>query len=123
MTTVPQVAQSTGIPMSVALTFLSGSMQLASSAAGRRYASTLVLGEATGATLSNSTLSAITAAKKIGGPVTVLAPAAAAKAAASVEGVAKVISVSDKAVDTGIAENVSKLVLQLQAANSAFLTL
>lgn len=94
-------------------------MQLASSVAGRRYASTLVLGEAVGANLSNSTLSAITAAKKIGGPVTVLAPAGAAKAAAAVDGVSKVISISDKAVDNGIAENVSKLVLQLQAANSA----
>lgn len=99
--------------------FFSRYVQLASSAAGRRYASTLVLGEAVGASLSNSTLSAITAAKKIGGPVTVLAPAGAAKAAAAVDGVSKVISVSDKAVDNGIAENVSKLVLQLQAANSA----
>lgn len=84
----------------------------------RRHASTLVLAEAAEGKLSSSSLSAITAAKKLGGPVAVLAPSSAASDAAKVDGVTKVITVADKAVEHDVAENVTNLVLQLQSANS-----
>lgn len=67
-------------------------------------------------------MAAITAAKKIGGDVTVLVAGkgveGAAKAAASVSGVSKVIALEDASLESCIAENLSKAILDIQAKNN-----
>lgn len=90
-----------------------------SAGASPRYASTLVLGEHNAAAVSSSTLAAITAAKRIGGEVTVLlagkGSGAAASSARSVDGVSRVLTAEDPALDAGLAENMSKLLLEVQS--------
>lgn len=90
--------------------------------ATQRYASSLVLAEHAEGKLNPSTLHVVTAAKKIGGPVTLLVAgknsAEVAKEAAQVSGVDNVISVADEALDHAVAENITNLVKSLQEAKS-----
>jgi len=82
-----------------------------------RYASTLVVAEHDGATLSQGTLACITAAKKIGGNITVLVTGSKAStvgaAAAQVSGPNKILTLSSPALDNGLAENIAKSVQKL----------
>jgi electron transfer flavoprotein alpha subunit len=83
------------------------------------FGKSLVIGEASGANLSNATLSAITAAKKCG-PVSVLIAGSAAKDvaanAAKAAGVDEVIAINNAAFDNGLAENWGPLIAE-QAGN------
>lgn len=89
----------------------------------RRGVSTLILGEFEGSAVSNATRAAVTAAKKLGGPVHVVlageGAAAAAPSAASVVGVDKVVFSEDASLKGGVAEGISALLQGLHAANSA----
>ncbi|MDT7934844.1 MAG: FAD-binding protein [Sphingomonadaceae bacterium] len=85
----------------------------------------LVLADHGGGTLRDATLSAVTAASKLGGEVHVLvagadAPAAAAQAAA-IEGVAKVLVAEGDAVAHQLAENLAPLVAKLMTGYDALL--
>mmetsp|Transcript_45771 Transcript_45771/g.114727 ORF Transcript_45771/g.114727 Transcript_45771/m.114727 type:complete len:335 (+) Transcript_45771:34-1038(+) len=84
-----------------------------------RSASTLVLATHDNKTLNPATLSAVTAASKIGGDVTVLVGGhecgAVAEAAAKIAGVAKVLKADHAALAKGLPENLDKLVLKVQA--------
>jgi electron transfer flavoprotein alpha subunit len=77
----------------------------------------LVVGEHDGATLKAATLSAVTAAQKIGGGVCVLVAGsscgAVAQAAAKVAGVDRVLVADDPLYAHPLAENVAKLVVSL----------
>lgn len=79
-----------------------------------RLASTLVVAEHDGKAISASTLSAVTAAKKIGGDISILVVGsgieAAVSSASKISGVKKVLSFDDAAVKTPIAEAVSEVV-------------
>lgn len=87
-----------------------------------RSASTLVIAEHDGAALNGGSLSTISAAKKLGGDVTVLVTGSkatgAAKAAASVDGVSSVLVADNAAYDHAVAENVSDLIAALQKSKS-----
>eukprot|EP00499_Haloplacidia_sp_CaronLabIsolate_P004572 CAMPEP_0196782704 /NCGR_PEP_ID=MMETSP1104-20130614/11903_1 /TAXON_ID=33652 /ORGANISM="Cafeteria sp., Strain Caron Lab Isolate" /LENGTH=326 /DNA_ID=CAMNT_0042152947 /DNA_START=75 /DNA_END=1055 /DNA_ORIENTATION=- len=87
-------------------------------AAASRYGSSLVLADHAGGQLTPGTLSAITAASKIGGDITVLVAGSdsksAADAASKVAGVASVLHADDAAFDHGVAENLTNLVLKCQ---------
>ncbi|KAJ1492879.1 hypothetical protein T484DRAFT_1770125 [Baffinella frigidus] len=87
----------------------------------RRMASTLVIADHNNAALFPATLSAVTAAMKLGGDITVLVGGAAcgavAEAAAKVAGVKVVIKADSECLGKGNAENMESLVLKLQAAN------
>ena len=77
----------------------------------------LVLAEHDNRSIKKSTLSTIAAAQKIGGEIHVLVAghgcAEAAKAAASVAGVSKVLHADGKPLDDEIAENVAALIVTL----------
>lgn len=79
-----------------------------------RLASTLVVAEHDGKTISASTLSAITAAMKIGGDVGLLVVGsgldAVVASASKITGVKKVLSFDDESTKTPIAENISQVV-------------
>ncbi|GAB3381042.1 FAD-binding protein [Spongiibacter taiwanensis] len=79
--------------------------------------SILVLAEHDNASIKGATLNTITAAKAIGGDITVLVAGegcgAAAEAAAKIDGVSKVLVADDAAYGHQLAENVSLLVAEL----------
>ena len=90
-----------------------------------RCASTLILGEYAGGSVSPATASAVTAAGKLGGgPVTVLLAGAGAQmasaSAAKLSGVTKVLFSEDARVTNGLAEGLSSLLVALQKQHSAF---
>jgi len=70
--------------------------------------------------LDGSTLSTITAAKALGGDVTVLVGGSAevAQEFATVDGVSKVLHCGDEAAAHGVAENMTNIVLECQNANN-----
>ena len=78
------------------------------SSTARRQASSLVLADHNNVDLAASTLSAVTAAKAVGGDVTVLIAGAGcddmAQAAAAIDGVTTVLVADDAAYSNGIAE-------------------
>jgi len=90
--------------------------------------SVLVLAEHDNAALKDATLSAVSAARALagfaGGEVHVLVAgtncAAVADAAATIEGVAKVLVADDAAYEAALAENVAPLVVGLMAGYDAF---
>lgn len=89
-----------------------------------RHASSLVLAEVNGAgELQASSLSAISAASKFGGDISVLVAAedagSAAKALSSVPGVSRVLSASGGHFKGGVAENMAPLVTNAIKAMSA----
>ncbi|AKH69800.1 electron transfer flavoprotein, alpha subunit [Spongiibacter sp. IMCC21906] len=79
--------------------------------------SILVVAEHDNASIKGATLNTITAAKAIGGDITVLVAGegcgAAAEAAAKIDGVSKVLSADNAAYGHQLAENVSLLVAEL----------
>jgi electron transfer flavoprotein alpha subunit len=85
----------------------------------------LVIAEHDNASVRPATLNTITAAKQLGGAVTVLiagsGAAGAAKAAASIDGVAKVLHADADIFAHGLAENVAAQVLALASGYSHFL--
>lgn len=99
-------------------------LAVAATAAAGRNASTLVVAEQSGAAgaLSASTLSTITAATQLKGPVTVLVAGksveGAAKQAAQVAGVSKVLVADHAAYEKGLAENVSQAIVAAQKAGN-----
>jgi electron transfer flavoprotein alpha subunit len=84
---------------------------------GSRNASCLVIAEHDNKTVAQSTLSAVTAATKIGGEVTVLVAGSgvdeAAKSAAAVAGVAKVLTADHAALANSLAESMANLVVSV----------
>ena len=86
---------------------------------------TLVIAEHDNAGIRPATLNTITAAKQLGGAVHVLiagaGAAGAAKAAAAIDGVAKVLHADADIFAHGLAENVAAQVLALAAGYSHFL--
>lgn len=84
----------------------------------QRFQSTLVIAEHNDQALSPVTQNTVTAAKKIGGDVTVLVAGAnsgpAADQASKIQGVSKVISASNAVFKGQTAESVTELVLALQ---------
>merc|ERR1719198_1298629 len=88
----------------------------------RRLASTLVVAEHAEGKLGDSTLSVVTAAKAVGGDVSVLVAGSGAKAvaeqAAKVDGVSAVLAADDAAYDHAVAENVTGLLQDVQGAKS-----
>ena len=87
-----------------------------------RNASSLVLADHDNNVLNNVTLSVITAAKAIGGDVTVLVAGEGcdkvANEVAQVEGVSNVLLADDAAYGHGVAENLTELVLACQSENN-----
>lgn len=87
-----------------------------------RHASTLVVAERAGDSVSGGTLAAISAATAIGGDVTVLVSgsgcASVAASAAAVKGVSAVVSVDSDAYRHGLPENVAPLVQAVQASGN-----
>lgn len=84
---------------------------------------TLVWVEHDNETVKDATLSAITAAGKLGEVTALVAGAgcdAAASAAAQIAGVSKVLKADDAAYGHGLAENVAPLIAQLMASYDAF---
>eukprot|EP01104_Vermistella_antarctica_P018950 TRINITY_DN7211_c0_g1_i1.p1 TRINITY_DN7211_c0_g1~~TRINITY_DN7211_c0_g1_i1.p1 ORF type:complete len:347 (-),score=96.93 TRINITY_DN7211_c0_g1_i1:120-1160(-) len=84
-----------------------------------RCASSLVVAEHNGGVLNPATLSAVTAAGKVGGDVTVLvagdgSSAPVAQAAASIKGVAKVVHATSDALGHGLAEPLTDVVKEVQ---------
>ncbi|GBG30966.1 Electron transfer flavoprotein subunit alpha, mitochondrial [Hondaea fermentalgiana] len=87
-----------------------------------RMASTLVLAEHAEGAIADSTLSVVSAAKAIGGDVTVLVAGAdaakIAEQAAKIDGVSSVLAAGDAAYDHGIAENITALLQSVQDSKS-----
>jgi len=87
-----------------------------------RFASTLVVAEHDNQKLGSGTLNTITAAKQLGGPVTVAVLgsgcAEVAKSAASVEGVEKVLCVEHAELEHGVAEAIAPALQQLHGSAS-----
>lgn len=87
-----------------------------------RSASTLVLADHANSALSPSTLHAITAAKAIGGDISVLVSgqgaAAAAPEAAQVDGVSQVLVAESEPLDKHLSENVANLLHAIQQKDS-----
>jgi len=84
---------------------------------------TLVLVEHDNESIKDATLSAVTAAGKLGDVTALVAGAncdAAAQAAAQIAGVSKVLKADDAAYGDALAENVAPLVVQLMADHDAF---
>jgi electron transfer flavoprotein alpha subunit len=83
----------------------------------------LVLAETDGAVLKDATAKALTAARAIGGEIHLLlvgsGVAGAAAAAASLDGVAKVLVADDASLAHGLAEPIAALVVSLAAGRSA----
>jgi len=94
--------------------------RFASQMAGARSASTLIVAPHNGGELDSSISSLATAAQTIGGEVHVLVAGTgidgAAAEAATYPGVTKVLVADNAAFDNGIAENLTKLVVDQQAA-------
>lgn len=94
------------------------SSSIARSAQLRRFQSTLVLAEHNNEALNPITANAVTAAKKLGGDVTVLVAGAkvgpVAEAAAKLDGVAKVLVAEGDVFNGLLAESVTPLVLATQ---------
>jgi electron transfer flavoprotein alpha subunit len=92
------------------------------STSSSRYASTLILAEHDNVILSGATLNAVTAAKTIGGDITVLVAGsgsqAVADAASKIDGVTSVLHADNEAYGNGIAENITNAVLAAQEASS-----
>jgi electron transfer flavoprotein alpha subunit len=87
-----------------------------------RYASSLVLAEHSNSAISSGTLSAITAARKLGDVVVLVAGSGcdgAANAAASAEGVTKVLVADNPAFAGGLAESTAQLMAGVQDKHSA----
>ncbi len=82
--------------------------------ASTRFASTLVVAEHSNGKLSDQTLAVVTAAKNVGGDITILVAGSnsddISKQASTVSGVSKVLSASDPAYDNAVAENVAGLI-------------
>lgn len=85
----------------------------------RRFQSTLVLAEHNEQTLAAITENVVTAAQKIGGDITVLVAGknvnAVAEAASKIQGVSKVLTANNDALNGQTAENVTALVVGLQS--------
>jgi electron transfer flavoprotein alpha subunit len=84
---------------------------------------TLVWVEHDNASVKDATLSAVTAAGKLGEVTALVAGSgcdAAAQAAAKIAGVSKVLKADDAAFANGLAENVAPLIVQLMADYDAF---
>lgn len=98
------------------------SSRLGATFATRRFASTLVVAEHDAGALAPATLGAVSAAKAVGGPVTVLVTGPGtddvAASAAQIDGVESVLHSSDDCLAGGVAENVAATVLAAQEANS-----
>uniref|UniRef100_A0A8D8K6R3 Electron transfer flavoprotein subunit alpha, mitochondrial n=1 Tax=Culex pipiens TaxID=7175 RepID=A0A8D8K6R3_CULPI len=94
------------------------SSSIARSAQLRRFQSTLVLAEHSNEVLNPVTASAVTAAKRLGGDVTVLVAGTkvgpVAEAAAKLDGVAKVLVAEGDVFKGLLAESVTPLVLATQ---------
>lgn len=94
----------------------------AASATTTRSASTLLLAEHDNSSLNPATLHAVTAAKAIGGDVTVLVAGsgsdAVATAAAQVDGVDAVLHADHEAFSNAVAENVTGLIVAAHEAGS-----
>jgi len=88
----------------------------------RRYASTLVVAEHADGKLGEATLSVVTAAKAVGGDVSVLVAGSGAKdvaaQVANVDGVSAVLAADDASYDHAVAENVTGLVEAIQGSKS-----
>lgn len=91
-----------------------------SSSTSSRSASTLIVAPHSEGALDSSVASLATAAQTIGGETTILVAGSdvegVAAAAAALPGVTKVITATSSAFDNGIAENLTKLVVDQQAA-------
>jgi len=87
-----------------------------------RNASTLVLADHNNAELNPATLCTVSAAKQIGGDITVLVSGsgcqAVADAAAKMDGVSKVLLADAPALANGLSENLTTCILAAQTANS-----
>lgn len=87
-----------------------------------RYASTLILAEHNNAKLSGATLNAVTAAKEIGGDITILVAGSGSRsvadAASKIDGVTSVLHADNEAYGNGVAENITNAVLAAQEASS-----
>ena len=87
-----------------------------------RSASTLVIADHSNDAISSSTLNAVTAAKEIGGDITVLVAGTgcdgAASAAAQIDGVSAVLKADDESLGHQVAENVTKVILAAQESGS-----
>lgn len=98
------------------------STRAAAAASARRAASTLLIAEHDNASLNPATLHAVTAAKAIGGDVTVLVAGsgsdAVASAAAAVDGVSAVIHADHEAFSHAVAENLTGAIVAAQEAGS-----
>lgn len=97
-----------------------GRRALSQSPLAARSASTLVVAECAGGQVSGGTLSTVTAAAQLGGPVHVLVTGSSAEdagAAAALPGVDKVLHADDAAYANGVAENICGAVLAAQRAN------
>jgi len=92
------------------------------SSSSRRAASTLVIADHTGDAVASSTLNAVTAAKSIGGDITVLVAGSscegAANSAAAIDGVTAVLHADDESLGHQVAENVTNVILAAQEAGS-----
>jgi len=101
---------------------LARSTVLARNLCAGRNASTLVLADHANAALSPSTLHAITAAKAIGGDISVLVSgqgaSGAASEAAQVDGVSKVLVAESEPLDKHLSENVANLIHAIQEKES-----
>jgi len=88
----------------------------------RRAASTLVVADHSGDALVSSTLNAVTAAKALGGDITVLVAGSgaekAAAEAAQIDGVSAVLHADDESLGHQVAENVTNVILAAQEAGS-----
>lgn len=87
-----------------------------------RAASTLLVADHSGETINKSTLNAVTAAKLLGGDITVLVAGSscesAANAAAQIDGVTAVLHADDECLGHQVAENITKVILAAQEAGS-----
>jgi electron transfer flavoprotein alpha subunit len=87
-----------------------------------RAASTLVLADHDNSSLGLSTLNTISAAKQIGGDITVLVSGAECKGvadeAAKLEGVSKVLVADSSSLEHPLAENLATVILDAQKANT-----
>ena len=93
------------------------------SSSSNRSASTLVVGESNDdGTLNVCTLNAVTAAKTLGGPISLLVYGSnvteSAESGSKIDGVETVLHADDAAFDHGVAENVAQLLVDIQKDKS-----
>ena len=83
--------------------------------------STLLLADHDGATITDATRKALTAARALGGPIHVLVagPVAAAESASKLDGIEKVLSVSDERYDHALAEPLAALIVSIASPYDA----